>query len=105
MIGLPEKLAAVERLIEEFRWARNDPLNAEHATFITLKAIAADLRAQEPEAKSTALRELERRIEAVNNAKAHGYIGGAMIGVGEELIGRWPVVRLALERFEKEAAE
>lgn len=101
-----EKLAIVEALIEAHRWARSDPAVPEHRTWEALKAIAADLRADEPRVASKALETLDYRIDRARQQKARlGYYEiGHLQGIAEELIGRWPVVRKALERYQQELA-
>lgn len=87
-----EKLAVVDSLIAA---------NKHGQTADALRAIAADLRGRLGHAPSVALLELERRMTAVdrrprsvNQARV-----AAQVGVAEELAGRWPVVKQALERF------
>src|SRR5258708_7672517 len=74
-----EKLAVVEHLIEDFRWARKDPAVPEHHTHAVLCAIAVDLRARLPDSAGEDLAALERRLDAVTASKtALGYANGAM---------------------------
>ena len=50
--------------------------------------------------------ELERRIVFAQRSKTRlGYDRGALLGIAEELIGRWPTVKQALERFGEAAEE
>ena len=93
------KLATVERLIEDFRWARSDPMVPEHQTYNALKALAVELRAQSPRASNKALQVLSMPIEHAQRFKAcMGYIDmGHHQAISEALIGQWPVVRRALE--------
>ena len=97
-VSLAEQLAEVEALIEVFRWARNSPEEAEERTYRALKLIAKDLRARLPAAAPEAAQALQRRIDALQRSRtAHGYDVRALRGVAEELVGRWPAVRRALE--------
>ena len=96
MISDAERLTSIERLIEERRkqFGHGDRL-AE-----IWVSVAKDIRARMDQAPNVALAELERRMKAVYRSKtALGYSQGALQGVAEELIGRWPVVKQALERF------
>ena len=104
MISTQDKIAAVERLIDDLRWSRNDPAVPEHATYQALKEIARDLRGRLPEAPGKALLALQRRLaDAAASKTVLGFEQRALMGIGEEVIGRWPTVRQALERFGTEA--
>jgi hypothetical protein len=106
-VTLQDQIDAVTRLLDDFRWARNEPGCAEHRTWLALKEMAKDLRARLPEAPGLALAALQRRIaDAAATKGGNGGLGfdaGALAGIGQEVIGRWPVVRQALERFGAEA--
>lgn len=83
-----EKLDEVERLL------RVDPRNE------LLKAVAADLRARLDGAPSAALTLLERRVVGAVRAKTPvGYPHNHLVGVAEELLGKWALVKQALEMF------
>lgn len=103
-----EKLAAVERCIEDFRWTRDNPEDhdkIEYQTYLAMCEIAAELRKGVPTAAGPALTELQRRIDTIDRSKTEfGYSINALKSAAEELVGRWPTVRAALERFEKEPA-
>lgn len=95
IIAIEEKLCAVERILEG-----DDVFDHVNA----LKEIAKDLRARAATAPSVAILEIERRLIAVARSKTRqGYETGAMIGVAQELIARWPVIRQALEKFGRES--
>jgi non-ribosomal peptide synthetase component F len=96
-------LAGVEAMIEAMRWARSQPGTPEHATLELLKAIARNLRAQLDGASSRTMISLEYRINAALRQKARlGYYEiGALQGIGEEVIGKWPVLRRALDGMEE----
>lgn len=100
-----EQLQEVENLIGWLRWARGSGA-PEEKTYSALKQIAADLRGRLPGAASEAARELQRRIDAVKQARAaSSNVPGPLQGVAEELMGRWPTVRRALEAAEKATAD
>lgn len=101
-ISLQDKIDAVERLLDDLQWARNDPACPEFATFYALKAIALDIRGRMPGKAEEVRRVLGSRIgNAVRSRTALGYEIMHLKGIGEELIGRWPVVEQALEQFER----
>lgn len=89
-----EQLEVVERLIEQER-----ELGGTYTTISALRAIAKDIRARLPDGAGRALEALQRAIDVCVATKTSlGYDSGQIQRVGEELIGRWPVVKLALER-------
>jgi hypothetical protein len=93
-----EKLAEVERQIEALR--RLAATEDNYRQIRIVRSIAADLRGRLGGAPSIALAELERRIVFAHRSKTRlGYDRGALVGIAEELIGRWPTVKQALERF------
>ena len=106
-ITVEEKIAAIERMIEEGRHARSSPDESTHRAWLVLKSIAADLRAQRPQAPSAALQSLEFQVDSARRWKAR--IGFVDIGhhqaVSECLLANWTVVRKALERADKQGAE
>lgn len=104
MTTLSEKIAVVDHLIEDFRWARSRPDVPEHGTYNTLKALADDLRGRFHTAPSVALIEIERRMTAVKNRPVGSGADrvNAQIGVAEELTCRWPTVRQALENMQRQ---
>lgn len=103
---LNEQIEIIDRLIEDFRWARPHPEVDEHQTYQVLKTIAVDLRGRLGSAPSIAEHELEKRIEGVKAGKtATGYPANGMIELAQELIGRWPTVKQALTMFNAMAEE
>jgi hypothetical protein len=98
-----DKLAAVERCIEDFRWARAaDPSTLEHQTYHALKEVAADLRAARPGVAGETLALLEREVERALASKCSlGFNSGNLVAIGQLVLGRWREVGLAL----REAAE
>ena len=93
-----EKLATIEDLIEAFR--RTSTTSADFDRLSVLKSIAADLRGRIGGTPHIAMVELERRITAAVKSKTTlGYENGHLVGVGQELISRWPTVKQSLEKF------
>ncbi len=83
-----EKLDEVERLI------RVDPRNE------VLKAVADDLRFRLDGAPSAALVSIERTVVAAARAKTPvGYPHNHLVNVAEHVLGRWALIKQALERF------
>lgn len=102
-----EKLTTVEVLITHWRSGRLSPILNERRTLLILKEIADDIRARDPNQATETIRMLERAIENARRAlhrttNAFGYPPGNLREVAEIAIGRWPSIREALERFEKE---
>lgn len=99
-LTLQERLDVVEQMVEELRWARSQPDAPEHQMRAALVMTAEDLRARIGSAPSVAESEIGRRIQvAVRSKGTLGYDRGALVGVAQELIGRWAVVQQALARF------
>ena len=96
--SIEEQIAEVEGLVENFRWARAVSDVPENKTYLTLKALASDLRARLPGKAEQTRRELGRRIADAVRAE---HARDAVAGVGEALIGAWPIVEQALEQFDK----
>lgn len=93
-----EKMAALEKLIETLRRTANGVEDNERIRI--MGAIATDLRARINAAPTVALTQIERRMTAVMRHKTRlGYETGTMVGFAEEVIGRWSVVKQALEKF------
>lgn len=89
-----DRLTAIEAVIETLRpHLRSNHLDA-------LKAAAADLQAQLPHAPAVAVVEIERRLQAVKRRPAGNDRVRAQIGVAEEIVNRWPVIRQALEFYD-----
>lgn len=88
-----DKLQAVERLIEDLRWARNDPSAPEHLTWLALKAIASDLRASGQDAGADTHDRLRTLIDLTLGS---GYRSGHCRALAGEVIALWPVVSRAL---------
>jgi hypothetical protein len=58
-----------------------------------LKALAAEIRGRQPESISAALVVLQRGID---NCREFGHEPGHLQNLGEEVIGRWHIIRNAL---------
>ncbi len=101
MTSADDKLEALSHAIRNIRWVRGEPEHPQYRTFVALKSLAADVKGAQPIVVLTTLRTLDRRMD---EAKRAGFPQGHMIGLAQELIGRWPTVRQALERFERETA-
>ena len=96
-----EKLSQIEQIIKMLR-RMSATENDNHQLYV-IKSVAADLRGRLDNAPSIALIEIERRIGAVFRRRIEAEDDhGALVGVGQELVGRWPTVRQALEQFETE---
>lgn len=98
-----EKLAAVERTIEDFRWTREHEHHGliEYQTYLSMCEIAAELRKGVPTAAGPALTELQRRVDRVQATNTGtGFSITALKSLAEEAIGRWATIRRALELFE-----
>lgn len=97
-ISVREQLAEVDLLLVKERRSYGTRNEA-------LRAIAADLRARLDGAPTVAATELQMRINIVKQSKTVlGYSEGTLIALAQEFIGRWPCVKLALERFEDEVS-
>jgi hypothetical protein len=104
-VGLNEQIAAIERCINDFRWARGKAGDGkpEQQTYYALCAVAKDLRGRHPANASETLIALQRRIADAAATKTNtpglGFDEMMLVGIGQEVIGRWPTVRQALQRL------
>lgn len=96
MVDAKTKLAVLERLIEAMRWVRSEPDHPEYQTFLALRSIAADVRARLPENIGSALAMLDDRMSRVVDS---GHDVSQLRALGDEVVGRWPLIRQAIERF------
>jgi hypothetical protein len=102
-----QKLAAVERLLDDLRWARGKRA-PESETYDALLSIAVDLRAETPAEAGRVLKALTDQIDRARRGKARlgFYDAGNAMTICEAVCGRWfPTIRKALEQFEREVAE
>lgn len=99
-----EQLAAVERTLDDMRWAREKPDTLEHQTYHAMKALAVRLRGETPKEAGKVLRQMADRVGRARADKEQfgGVLsGGPALAISEALIGRWwAVVKPALERYE-----
>lgn len=97
-MNLREHLSVMEDLLESMRWARSlEPSRPERRTYEIMREIAADIRRRLPGSSDAAIQSFERRIDDAKRRKtAIGYDSRALIGIGQETIGRWPIIREAL---------
>lgn len=101
---LEEKLAAVERCIVDFRWARSagpaGPSALERHTYLALKEIAAELRAAKPAVPGETRALLEREVvRALASKTPLGFNAGNLVAIGQLVVGRWLEIRHALREF------
>jgi len=107
MVTTQEKLAAVERLLDDLRWARGKRDTTEAQTYEALAAIATDLRAGTPKEAGRVLAAFTDQVQRARRGKVRlGFydVGNAQT-ICEAVCGRWfPTIRKALEQFEREVA-
>lgn len=97
MKTLDEKIYAIETILHTARYHASDE------TYQTLKEVAKDLRAQQPEKRSTAIDDLTRAIKAAKAVSASSQKEqNKLMHVGQTTIQHWPGIRQALERFGEE---
>ncbi len=96
IVEVPEQLLVVEKLIEEYRWARRRQDAPARLTYEALKAIAGDLRGRADAVRPIALTTLS---SCVQTAQAANLRQGHMVRIAQELIRFWPTVRQALELY------
>lgn len=105
VVSLEDKLAAIEREINESRRNDRPPGSAAQRHHEALKALAIDVRARMDFPRSNALGELTRAVQRMIESKTRHYDDVRMIHVANVLINKWPFVSQALERFGEESAE
>lgn len=95
-----EKIALVEELLEDLRWARGTKA-PEAATYDKLLAIATDLRATTPKEIGRVLAAMLDQIQRARRFRARNgyYQTGHMQTITEALCGRWwPTVERSLQQ-------
>lgn len=97
LIHPEEKIKVVERFIDGMRHAR-DPNDADHRTYLIMKQVAQDMRAQLQETSHGVLNALGRQVEAARRQKARiGFVEvGQLQAVAEGTMAHWPAIRRAL---------
>lgn len=96
-----EKLVEVEQMLRVARPTRGEPGTPERRQYEVLRTLADDLRGRLDGAPNVAMTRLEQAIIGMRRAQTPGqpYPLGPLIRVAEELIARWPTVKMALEKF------
>ena len=105
-VSTAQKLAAVERLLDDLRWSRGSQA-PEAETYDALLAIAGDLRAGTPAEMGRVLRAMTDQINRARKGKSRlsFYDVGHMQTLTEAICGRWwPVIENALRQYERETA-
>lgn len=96
-----DKIAAIEKALEEMRYARDDSTCPEHAAYHLLKEYIGELRAQTPAEKNRVLFAMTHQVNVARRQKVTQgfYDTGTAMTICESICGRWwPVVRAALEQ-------
>lgn len=98
-----EKLEVIEFMIEQWRPARSSDIAGERDTYLILKDIAREIRGRMPGVPSRSRQTLERAIERAAATKTGlpgaGYQGRTMFALAQVVIGEWPTIRQALDKF------
>ena len=93
-----EKLFTLEKMIETLR--RDAQTAGDQKRIKIIGAIASDIRAKMDNTPTVALIQIERRMTSVMRHKTKlGYDKGTLIGLADEVVGRWSVIKNALEKF------
>ena len=98
-----EKREAIEWMIEQHRQWREGTSGQQRMLSI-MKSIAVDYRARERQKVVETAQRIERAIEYADKRKkppVYSYEIGNLREIAELTIGSWPVIRQALEEFEK----
>src|SRR5689334_16678191 len=91
------KLETLELLLEQARRAGAPTVVAVLAT------MCKEIRLQQPRKRTEAIVAIERHVESVIRSKtALGYSQDRLQGLATEFIGRWPLIKKALEAYEGE---
>lgn len=99
-----EKREVIEHFIVQWRLGRASGIEGERDTYLILKAIAADYRAQEPARKERVLIELSKLVDLADihrDPATKNYTPGRLQRVAHFVMGSWPVIRKALEQFKQ----
>jgi len=106
-VSTRQKLAAVERLLDDLRWSRGTKA-PEAETYDALLAIAVELRAQTPVEAGRVLKAMTDQVQRARRGKSRlgFYDGGNAQTITEALCGRWwPTVERALQTFEQQGTK
>lgn len=96
-----ERLRLLEDLIAKLRREGNGEYNV---TVALLGTICKELRAEGPGPADAAVNALEERIEAVQRSRtALGFDAVRVASMGMEFMGRWPVIKRALQGAKEQA--
>ena len=95
-----EEVDEIERVIADIRLHKIPSQRGVNA----LKSIAAGLRTKLPGAPGKSLAKLERSISDALKTKRPdlGYEPGSLRFIAQTVIGEWPAVRRALEKYDDE---
>ncbi len=110
IVTIEEQLGALDRLIEDFRWARstaNPEDQVEKLTFRALKTIERDLRGRQGWQVTKSMTELQTRMDRVQRSRGEqplGYEQTALISLAQEVVSKWSSIRQALVDFAKQRA-
>ena len=107
IVTIDDKIAAIEKAINAARLVHRSPGSVAQQTYEALKEIGKDLRARQELPQNNTLGQLGRLLERMKNAPRNGrfYDTGHLVAVANFVIGKWPMISQALERFGEESAE
>lgn len=98
-VTLTEAIKGIEGLIQDFRWARNDPSVPEWNDLHILRWVAKELRSRQPGAAGELLQLLTAEVDAAVSTKVGGHIDpNRLVKIAEIVVARWPVLSRALEQ-------
>lgn len=104
VVSNEEKLDVVQNLLgHAITTSRSDtatPLH--HKRVRALKALAGELNARIRSSRERGLRELEQQVARVHDSNKDQ---GQMIALAFKVVQHWPLIRQAIEAFDREHAE
>ncbi len=96
-----QQIEELEGLIRDVRLGRRPAVSVD-----VVKSVISDIQARHPEEPGDALRGLRRLLaDAAASRTNLGWSAGSMQAIAQYVIGHWPTIRQALERFEAELTE
>lgn len=97
-----EKLEVVEHFIQQWRPARSGGDSGGRDVYLILKSIASDYRGRAPGRAGAIGTEIERLVDSAKLYKADdgNYTDGRLRRIALFVIGAWPTIRQALDKFE-----